>query len=58
VRTTNGQIACCPNGKVCYGPSKDVAEGKGASNGAVEFVSDGEVAGNESKNGVEANQDE
>ena len=58
MRTTNGQIACCPNGKVCYGPAKNAAEGKGASNGAVEILSEGEVAGNESKNGVEANQAE
>ena len=57
MRTTSGRIGCCPNGRLCYGPAKDVAE-EGASNGSVEILSEGEVAGNESKNGVEANQAE
>ena len=57
VRTKSGKTGCCPDGKLCFSPVEDVAEGEGARNGAVEVLSGGDVASNESKNVVKAGQD-
>ena len=45
VRTSNGRIGCCPDGRVCYNSLEE-----GASNGKAEILTEGEVAGNKGKN--------